>query len=260
MKAFRKGHELGADRIELDIQKTADGDYVVIHDPTVDRTTNGTGKVSSFPTAEIEKLDAGQGEKLPLLTEVIDWAVANDVALDIEVKHPHPGDEVGLAQIVRQSGLRDPWVMSFQGDFMDRFEKEAPEIKTGVLVSERSLFDNAKKGAKIGGAIGLAGMAGALLAGASALPALGGLVAGVLGGAAVGYGLTMHNLRNRDLQRETDVVIPGKRILSSRMVERAHELGKEIAVYTVDDAKKGNKFIGWGVDALISNYPERYLP
>ncbi|MBX3169389.1 MAG: hypothetical protein KF760_18460 [Candidatus Eremiobacteraeota bacterium] len=256
MRAFRKGHEVGAARIEFDIQKTADGDYVVIHDPTVDRTTNGKGKVSSFHTADIVKLDAGQGEKLPLFTEVIDWAVKNDVALDIEVKHPHKGDEVGLAQMVRQSGLREPWVMSFDGDFMDRFEKEAPEIKTGVLVHERPLFDNAIKGAKIGGLVGLAG---ALLAGASALPAIGGLVAGVAGGATLGYSLTMHNLRKRDLQRETDLVIPGKRILSSKMVERAHEQGKEIAVYTVDDVKKGKKFINWGVDALISNYPERHL-
>jgi glycerophosphoryl diester phosphodiesterase len=70
---------------------------VVIHDPTVDRTTNGKGKVSNFSTSDIQKFDDGQGEHLPLLTEVMDWAVANDVALDIEVKHPHHGDEVALA-------------------------------------------------------------------------------------------------------------------------------------------------------------------
>ncbi len=260
MKAFRKGHQVGAHRIEFDIQKSADGDYIVIHDPTLDRTTNGKGKVCDHHTADLVKLDAGQGEKLPLFTDVIDWAVTNDIALDIEVKHPHKGDEVALAQMVRGSGLREPWVMSFNGDFMDQFEREAPEIKTGVLVHERPLFDNAKRGAQIGGALGLAGMTGALLAGVSALPAIGGLLAGVVGGAALGYGLTMHNLRNRDLHRETDIIIPGKRILSPKMVDRAHDLGKEIAVYTVDDAKKGRKFIDWGVDAVISNYPERYLP
>ena len=166
---------------------------------------------------------------------------------------------MALAQTVRASGLRDPWVMSFDGDFMDRFEREAPEIKTGVLVHERPLFDNAIKGAKIGGVVGAVALTGALLAGAGALPAIGGLVAGVVGGAAAGYGLTMHNLRNRDLKREADVIIPGKRILSSKMVDKAHQLGKEIAVYTVDDSKKGAKFINWGVDALISNYPERHL-
>lgn len=260
MRAFRKGHEMGADRIEFDIQKTADGDYVVIHDPTVDRTTDGTGKVSSYSTADIQKLDAGQGEKLPLLTEVIDWAVANDVALDIEVKHPHPGDETGLAQIVRQSGLRDPWVMSFDGAFMGRFEQAAPEVKTGVLVSPKALSQNAILGAKIGAAAGLVGMTGALLAGASAIPAVGGLVAGVLGGAALGYGLSMHKLRNQDLKGNADVIIPSHRLLSSRMVDKAHKAGKEIAAYTVDDPKKGQKYAKWGLDHLISNYPERHLP
>ena len=260
MRAFRKGHQMGADRIEFDIQKTADGDYVVIHDPTVDRTTNGTGKVSSYSTAEIQKLDAGHGEKLPLLTEVIDWAVANDVALDIEVKHPQPGDEVGLAQTVLQSGLRDPWVMSFDGEFMKRFEQEAPEVKTGVLVSPKPLAQNAIRGAKFGAAVGLAGMTGALLAGVSALPAIGGLAAGILGGAALGYGLTLHKLRTQDLQGNADVIIPGQRILSSKMIRNAHQQGKEVAVYTVDDAEKGEKFRNWGLDTLITNYPERHLP
>lgn len=259
MRAFRKGHEVGAARIEFDIQKTADGDYVVIHDPTVDRTTNGTGKVSSFHTADIEKLDAGQGEHLPLFTEVIDWAVANDVCLDIEVKHPHKGDEVVLAQTVRQSGLRDPWVMSFDGAFMERFEKQAPEITTAVLIHERPLIDNAVKGAKLGGVLGLAGMGTALLAGASALPAIGGLLAGVVGGAVAGYGLTMHNLRRRDVKREADVIIPGKRIINKKMIERVHQAGKEIGVYTIDDPEKGSKLVSQGVDALISNWPERHL-
>jgi glycerophosphoryl diester phosphodiesterase len=103
------------------------------------------------------------------------------------------------------------------------------------------------------------GLGTALLAGASALPALGGLLAGVFGGAAAGYGLTLHQLRNRDLQREVDVIIPGKRFINSKMIDKAHQLGKEIAVYTIDDPARGRKLVNWGVDALISNYPERHL-
>ncbi|MFN8609105.1 MAG: glycerophosphodiester phosphodiesterase family protein [Vulcanimicrobiota bacterium] len=259
MRAFRKGHEVGADRIEFDIQKTADGDYVVIHDPTVDRTTNGKGKVSSFHTADIEKLDAGQGERLPLFSQVIDWAVSNNVALDIEVKHPENGDEVALAQTVRQSGLRDPWVMSFDGDFVERFERLAPEVTTAVLVHEKPLKNNAIAGAKVGGLLGLAGMGAALMAGASALPAVGGLLAGVMGGAATGYGLTLHHLRRRDLTREADLVIPGQRIINKKMIERAHQAGKQIGVYTVDDADKGRQLNQQGLDVLISNWPERHL-
>ncbi|MBS2035913.1 hypothetical protein JST97_13070 [bacterium] len=259
MRAFRKGHEVGADRIEFDIQKTADGDYVVIHDPTVDRTTNGKGKVSSFHTVDIEKLDAGQGERLPLFTEVISWAVANDVALDIEVKHPEPGDEYGLAETVRQSGLRDPWVMSFDGDFVEKFEKLAPELTTAVLVHEKPLKDNAMKGAEIGGILGLAGLSAALLTGASALPAAAGLLAGILGGASAGYGLTLHRLRRRDVQRQADLIIPGKRLINDKMIELVHGAGKKIGVYTVDNPRQGKKLIEQGVDALISNWPERHL-
>lgn len=256
MSAFQKGREMGADRIEFDIQKDKDGDYVVIHDPTVDRTTNGTGKVADLTTAQLKQLDAGRGQQLPLFTEVIDWAVQNDVALDIEVKHPHRGDEKELAEIVKNSGLRDPWVMSFNGAFVERFENCAPEVTTGILVHERPLFDKAMLGARLGA---VAGLTAALASGASALPWVGLVAGGILAGAATGYGLQMHALRRKDLQRDVDVHIPGKRILSKKVVERAHAMGKEVAVYTVDNARKGRKFLDWGVDALISNYPERHL-
>lgn len=256
MGAFQKGHELGADRIEFDIQKDKDGDYVVIHDPTVDRTTDGTGKVADLTTAQIKALKTGEGEPLPLFSEVVDWAVQNDVALDIEVKHPHPGDEHELAQLVKDSGLRDPWVMSFNGAFVERFEDCAPEVTTGILVHERPLFDKAVLGAKVGA---VAGLTAALASSVSALPFVGIVAGGILAGAATGYGLTMHSLRRKDLQRDVDVHIPGKRILSKNVVEKAHSMGKEVAVYTIDDPKKGRKFLDWGVDALISNYPERHF-
>lgn len=255
MLAFRTGMQKGADRIEFDIQKSADGDYVVIHDPTVDRTTNGLGRVDQLTTHQLRQLDAGKGEHLPLFSEVVDWAVAQDVALDIEVKHPHPGDENDLAQIVRSSGLRDPWVMSFDGDFVERFEKLAPEITTGILVHERPLLDKTALGAKLGAAVGLTT---GLLAGLSTLPWLGAVAGGVLAGAAGGYALTLHNLRRKDLNRKVDLHIPGQRILNAKLVERAHQKGKEVAVYTVDSRRKGQKFVNWGVDALISNYPERH--
>lgn len=255
--AFRTGTQKGAHRIELDIQKSADGDYVVIHDPTVDRTTNGVGRVAELTTQQLRQLDAGKGEHLPLLSEVIDWAKAQNVALDIEVKHPHPGDEKELAQIVRSSGLHDPWVMSFDGAFVERFESLAPEVTTGILVHERPLLDRSALGAKIGSA---AALVTGLTAGLSPFPLLGAVVGGVLLGAAGGYALALRNLRRKDLDRKVDLHIPGKRILNSKLVDRAHSRGKEVAVYTVDNRRKGQKFVGWGVDALITNYPERHLP
>ena len=250
MRALRKGHEVGADRIEFDIQQSADGDYVVIHDPTVDRTTDGTGEVGKLSTAQLLELDAGKGERLPLFTEVIDWAVKNDVKLDIEVKHPHPGDEKKLAEIVRGSGLKDPWVMSFDAEFVERFENLAPEVTTAVLVHEKPLLQSTKRGAALGLAVGLG------IGLATNAPVLGSVL-GTVAGALGGYRLQKALLRRKDLDKDVDLHIPGSRILSPKVIEKAHQRGKEVAVYTVDSPKKARKFLSWGVDGIISNYPDR---
>ena len=77
MIAFRKALEAHADGIEMDARLTADGRIVIMHDPTVDRTTNGTGKVRDLTLAEIRALDAGvkkgmvfENERVPMLEEV----------------------------------------------------------------------------------------------------------------------------------------------------------------------------------------------
>ncbi len=251
MRAFRKGHAVGADRIEFDIQPSKDGDYVVIHDPTVDRTTDGKGAVADLTTAQLRQLDAGKGEKLPLFSEVLDWAVRNDVALDIEVKHPQAGDEVRLANIIQNAGLRDPWVMSFDGAFVERFENLAPEVTTGILVHERPLFDKSLQGAGVGL---LSGLGASLVAGVH--PVLGAAL-GTAAGALTGFAATRRSLRTKDLSRDVDVHIPGKRLLTEKLVDKTHEMGKEIAVYTVDKTKQARKFLDWGVDGIISNFAER---
>jgi glycerophosphoryl diester phosphodiesterase len=84
MRAFAQAIATGADAIELDVHLSADGQVVVCHDDTVDRTTNGTGTVSSMPYATLRTLNAGGGERIPLLTDVLD-AFA-DVPLVIDFK------------------------------------------------------------------------------------------------------------------------------------------------------------------------------
>src|SRR5215471_15400951 len=90
--SFRKGFELGAPLLELDVHLSADGQLVVIHDETVDRTTNGSGRVADMSTAEIRRLDAGSwfgcafaGEPVPMLSEVLQW-MHGRVGLVIELK------------------------------------------------------------------------------------------------------------------------------------------------------------------------------
>jgi len=85
LRAFQYALALGVDGIELDVHATADGIPVVIHDRDVERTTNGTGYVDELPLARLETLDAGDGERVPTLAEVL--ALVGDAAhLDVEIK------------------------------------------------------------------------------------------------------------------------------------------------------------------------------
>ncbi len=85
LRAFRQALAIGVDGIELDVHATADGIPVVIHDRDVERTTDGAGYVDELPLARLETFDAGDGERVPPLAEVL--ALVGDAAqLDIEIK------------------------------------------------------------------------------------------------------------------------------------------------------------------------------
>lgn len=71
LAAFRRAIELGADGIECDVQRSADGEVVLIHDDTVDRTTDGSGAVGELPRATLARLDAGGGERIPTLADLL---------------------------------------------------------------------------------------------------------------------------------------------------------------------------------------------
>ena len=94
MLAFRKAVELGVDQIEMDIRVTKDGQLVVFHDETVDRVTNGTGKVCDFTLAELQQLDAGikkgeehKGAQIPTFRELMEFVKdVPGLTLDLELK------------------------------------------------------------------------------------------------------------------------------------------------------------------------------
>ena len=102
MEAFRAAIEMGVDQIETDVRITADGELVLIHDATVDRTTNGTGKVAQMTLAELKALDAGckkdpkfTGAKIPTFRELLELVKDHPtMTLDIELKeYPTEGWE-----------------------------------------------------------------------------------------------------------------------------------------------------------------------
>jgi glycerophosphoryl diester phosphodiesterase len=85
LRAFQHALAIGVDGIELDVHATADGVPVVIHDRDVGRTTDGTGYVDQIPLVRLETLDAGAGERVPTLAEVL-ALVGEGAHLDIEIK------------------------------------------------------------------------------------------------------------------------------------------------------------------------------
>jgi glycerophosphoryl diester phosphodiesterase len=99
LAAFRLGHAHGYRMAELDAKLSADGVAFLLHDPTLDRTTGGTGRADALSWRELAQLDAGAwhsaqyaGEPLPTLATIARWSRANGVALNIEIK-PTPGRE-----------------------------------------------------------------------------------------------------------------------------------------------------------------------
>jgi len=85
LRSFRRAQQVGADEVELDLRVTADGALVVLHDATVDRTTDGHGPVAALTLAQVRALDAGAGERVPTFAEVLD---AVTVPVQAEVKVP----------------------------------------------------------------------------------------------------------------------------------------------------------------------------
>ena len=152
--AFQHAADLGVDVLELDVHLTADDNLVVIHDHTVDRTTNGSGRVGDMTVAELKKLDAGynfttddgatypyrgQGITIPTLDEVLD--AFPDYRINIEIKDDNRRSAEKLAEIIHAHGAeKRVIVVSFHDDPLDYFRKLMPEVATGAGPGETRTF------------------------------------------------------------------------------------------------------------------------
>jgi glycerophosphoryl diester phosphodiesterase len=133
LAAFSYAIALGCDRLELDVWLTADGRPVVIHDETVDRTTDGTGAVADLSFAEIRRLEAGQGERIPSLDEVLDLAHPTAITLQIEVKGPDT-ERVAPMSIRRHRMATRIVFTSFDHDRARVAKELLPGARSGILV------------------------------------------------------------------------------------------------------------------------------
>ncbi len=146
MAAFRAAADAGAEMLELDVGLSSDGQVVVLHDATLDRTTDGRGELSGQPWSALAALDAGAwfdpafaGERLPLLSQVLD-ELGGRIAINVEIKPEavHSalagGIEEQVVAMVRQRGLQPRvTVSSFEPGAVARVHRLDPSIRTAVL-------------------------------------------------------------------------------------------------------------------------------
>src|SRR6266702_7074370 len=148
LASFERGLELGADWIELDVHLSRDGALVVIHDETVDRTTNGSGLVQEHTLAELKKLEAGAwfgaayaGQRILTLDEVLVWAQSTGTVLDIEIKNApvyYAGIEENVVRTLDRHGMTgQAIVISFDHRAVQRVRALDSRIVTGVLYACR---------------------------------------------------------------------------------------------------------------------------
>ena len=138
LRSVRRALALGANGIEVDVQ-LADGRLMVIHDETLNRTTNGTGRVAKKTFAELRALDAGKGERIPTLEEVFD-TVDRRAVVNVELKGPGTAAPVArlIEEYVRTRGWQwaDFLVSSFDHAQIEAVKNLRPEIRTGALVEK----------------------------------------------------------------------------------------------------------------------------
>jgi len=144
-----EAHALGAKWVEFDVMLTADGVPVLIHDETLERTTDGRGEVARHTAAEIRSLDAGAwfaprfaGERVPTLAEAVDLLVRLGLSVNVEIK-PATGYAAATGEVVADH-LRQCWpadgprllLSSFERMALDSAARVAPDIPRGLLAED----------------------------------------------------------------------------------------------------------------------------
>jgi len=136
LRSFKKAIELGVDQIELDVHFSKEGELMVIHDEKLNRTTNGKGFVKDFTLAELKKLDAGKGEEIPTLQEVIKLVRDKDVFLQVELKELNM--EKHVLDLIQKNNFEEKvMIISFLHKELRKIKELNSRIKTGILIGRR---------------------------------------------------------------------------------------------------------------------------
>jgi glycerophosphoryl diester phosphodiesterase len=217
--AFRLAVEHGAPAIELDVKLTADRQVVVLHDQTVDRTTNGHGDLRKFKLADLQRLDASssfaaqyQGEKIPTLVEVFE-AVGSQVFINIELtNYASTGDGLSdlVAGLVSDHAMQERVIFSSFFPFnLLRIKRLLPQAPAGLLTEE-----------------GPAGRLGRGLFGRWITPA---------------------------------IIHPYVKDVDEHFMRRQKQFHRRVHVWTVNEPKEMLRLVSLGVDGIFTNDPRLAL-
>jgi glycerophosphoryl diester phosphodiesterase len=216
LPAFQQAIQKGADGVELDVKLTADGHVIVIHDSTVDRTTDGKGRVASLSLEAIRKLDAGKwfnkkfaGTKVPLLEEVFE-VVGKDKMINIELKDYtvlHDGLMKKVCELIKRHDNHNQILFSsFFPSTLKIAAQALPEIPRGLL----------------------------------AMP-------GLLGLWTRSFGFMFGDYQ---------ALHPHISSTSREQMQRAHRLKRRVHVWTVNKPEEIIQLKEWGVDGIITDDPQ----
>lgn len=218
LSSFQKAYDLGAKWVELDTKETLDGILIVMHDDDIDRTTNGTGKVTRTNWKEIQKLDAGswfsekyKGEKVPSLEQSVNLFSKLHLGVNIEIK-PCPNKEKSTAILVAEfvknqwpKGLFPPLISSFNMESLYVAKNHNPDIMIGTLY-ENELPSDWKK--------------------------------------------TAEELEAKTINLDKDIV-------NEKMIYEIKNAGYEVLIYTVNEKSDADKLFSMGVSSIFTDFPDR---
>ncbi len=229
--AFRHAAELGADVLDTDMHMTRDGALVLMHDETVDRTTNGQGAIRDLTLADIKRLDAayrfttdegqtypyrGQGVTVPTLEEL--FQTFPDKRFGVEIKQTPPDIAVPFCALIRRYGMQDKiLISSFRQANMDAFRRECPEVATSATEDEVRVF------------YGLS-----------------------LLGLSAAYSPVYHSLQVPESSG-------GIHVLTPRFIAAARGRGLAVQPWTINEETDLRRILALGVEGINTDYPDRLL-
>lgn len=223
--AFQKSVEMGVDVIETDLRQSKDGALMISHDESVDRISNGTGRVIDLTYAELKRLDAGYnwspdgGKTFPYRGQGITFVSLEDVfkalpnmRFNIDMKQNEPPIEDALSKLIRQYNMQNKVVAaSFSHKNTTVFRKLCPEVTTAADVTETRNF------------------------------------------VLLNFVHLSRWLRPQYQVFQAPTSSSGIPIITPRFIHAAHERNLRVEVWTIDDPEEMRRLIAMGVDGIMSD-------